>query len=305
LALFGVPTIVTDNASPIPQLFVQDRFDDRLTDKPGAEVVAFLPTFALEGGIIAKHLLAVQPLAKVALLYDSEKSDEQMLGGLRAVLGPRAADALAVRAPDAASLTAALQRLRDSGAAALVILAAPPLTVQALEYGQKMGWTPERIINSASARALTAEPSAQRTPAVGVESIRYFKDPFDPDWSGLTLFRFAEFPRWARDPGVWAFNTFGKRYLPGVDVKNELIEYGYSSAQLMGEVLAQCGDKITSENIGKQSLRLAGVAVSLLTPGLRVYTYPGRATPITQGQFIRFDGATWTAVGEVLDADDN
>ena len=57
------------------------------------------------------------------------------------------------------------------------------------------------------------------------------------------------------------------------------------------------------EVVSREATRQAWTEVPLLSPGIRLYNYPGHPSPISQGQFIRFDGSEWVEVGDVLDAD--
>lgn len=306
LALFGMPSVATDAAAGLPQMFVHDRAPKASASEPGAVIVGFYPDHKTEATLIGRRIIERTPKPRIAVLLGADPASEQRLAGLRKGLGDDADVRIAMvqsASDQSPMLEASIRSMQASGANMLVVTASPDETLRALKVAQDIGWKPQRIIGSDSAQLLRTRPQAERMTAAGTESIRYFKDAYDPAWSTLKPFQFAEFPRWSNDRGVQAYTRFGRDYLPDVNVKDETVEYAYSTAQLMTQLLAQCRDRLTRENLVRQAQRLVGNDVPLLSPGIRIYTYPGRTTPITQGQFIRFDGTAWTELGEVLDAD--
>ena len=75
---------------------------------------------------------------------------------------------------------------------------------------------------------------------------------------------------------------------------------GYTVAQVMVEVLKNCKDDVSRDNIIKQSTNLKGLALPLLLPGIKVQNNPSDVTPIRQIQMARFDGKTWALFGDIL-----
>lgn len=306
LAIFGMPAILASDSRVMPQLFVRDRVSVVSSDKGATGIVGFYPGYALEGALVARQILERAQRPRIAVLLGSAVSDEQFLAGLRKGLGADGSAPIAKTqssAGDGEALDAAVRALQASDANVLVIAASPSITLRALAVAQDIGWTPRRIISSDSAQTLSAA-STKPSGTAGVESIRYVMDGRDPSWTTRKPFQFAEWSRWDNDRGVQAYAYFMKHHMRGVDIKSEPVEYAYSTAQLMVQVLDQCRDRLTRETVSRQALRLAGFNLPLLSPGIRVYTHPGRAAPITQGQFMRFDGAQWSEFGEVIEADD-
>jgi branched-chain amino acid transport system substrate-binding protein len=100
-----------------------------------------------------------------------------------------------------------------------------------------------------------------------------------------------------RDEG---FVAFLKQYVPGADPNDLLVTLGYSVAQTMAQVLRQCGDELTHENVLKQALNLKNVELSLLLPGIKANTSPTEGFPIRQLQMARFDGKSWQLFGGLI-----
>ena len=70
----------------------------------------------------------------------------------------------------------------------------------------------------------------------------------------------------------------------------------------MTQVLKQCGNDLSRENIMKQAANVKNVELPLLLPGIKVNTSPTDFAPIEQEQLAKFDGERWVLFGELLDA---
>jgi len=68
------------------------------------------------------------------------------------------------------------------------------------------------------------------------------------------------------------------------------------------QVLKQCGDDLSRENIMRQAANL-DVELPMLLPGIRLHTGPKQFLPIREMQLKRFDGAVWESFGEVIKAE--
>ena len=66
------------------------------------------------------------------------------------------------------------------------------------------------------------------------------------------------------------------------------------------QVLKQCGDNLTRDNVMREAANLKDLEVSMLLPGVRINTSPTDFYPIEQVQLIRFDGKTWVRFGELM-----
>jgi ABC-type branched-subunit amino acid transport system substrate-binding protein len=304
LALFGMPKSSLSEAVPLPQLFVRDRLASVGSSKPMGGVVGFYPNYGLEGILLANLIEAHTLSPRIAVLLGQDTADSQLLAGVRNGLSPESAiTKVQVSGPDATALYVALQTLKVSDANVLLIAVSQKSTLQALAALSDCHWKVRTVVGSESAPVLRSAPFALRAMYSETESVRYILDATDPTWSNRKPLHFAEFSRWNNNRGVQAYTRFAKHHAAGVDIKSEPAEFAYTTAQLMVQVLIQCRERLTRENLHKQALRLGGVNFPLLSPGIRVYTHPERDTPITQAQPIRFDGEFWTEFSEVLDVD--
>ncbi len=304
--LFNINFVAPNPAPDIAQVFGRDRTLPEASDS-NAVIVGFYPTYFLEGKLIGEYVGETSKSSRVAIALGTGAGFEGFAAGIRAGLGLDADRRILktiVLGGAGSGLAESVRSLKAAGATVLVVGAEPRLTVQIMGAVSAAGWKPERIMDRDSARSMREQSAGARSTADGAVSVRYLKDPNDPLWATFKPYRWAEFPRWTDDRGAQAYNAFIRHHVSDVDPKSEVVEYAYTAAQLVVYLLEQCRDQLTRQEASKRSMRLAWTSVPLLSPGIRIYTYPGHPTPITQGQPIRFDGMEWSEFGDVLDAED-
>ena len=75
---------------------------------------------------------------------------------------------------------------------------------------------------------------------------------------------------------------------------------GYLAAQTLVQVLKQCGDDLTRENVMKQAANLKDLRLDMLLPGISINTSATDFYPIKHMQMYKFDGEHWEAIGPVM-----
>jgi branched-chain amino acid transport system substrate-binding protein len=95
---------------------------------------------------------------------------------------------------------------------------------------------------------------------------------------------------------------FMKKRVPDGAVDDGNYAYALASVSTLMQVLKQCGDDLTRENVMRQVADLHDLEVPMLLPGIRVNTSPTRFAPINQEQLVRFDGKSWVRFGDVRTA---
>jgi len=90
------------------------------------------------------------------------------------------------------------------------------------------------------------------------------------------------------------------KYFPEGDKTSTFSVYGYLTAQTMVQVLRQCGDDLTRENIMRQAANLKNVELGLLLPGIKINTSPTDYFPVEQMQMSRFNGEHGELFGPVI-----
>jgi branched-chain amino acid transport system substrate-binding protein len=82
----------------------------------------------------------------------------------------------------------------------------------------------------------------------------------------------------------------GFEYCPEGDKSDALNVYGPSNAATVIQVLKQCGEALTRENVMRQAANLHDFTVPMLLPGIKINTSPTDFQPVKQVQMGKFDG---------------
>jgi branched-chain amino acid transport system substrate-binding protein len=90
------------------------------------------------------------------------------------------------------------------------------------------------------------------------------------------------------------------KYFPDGDRASSFTVYGYSAAQTLVQVLRQCGDDLSRQNVMKQAANLKDVELPMLLPGVKVNTGPDDYFPLKQMQMQRFNGERWEPLGPLM-----
>ena len=92
---------------------------------------------------------------------------------------------------------------------------------------------------------------------------------------------------------------FGK-YLPREAPEDNFSYYGYSVAATIVQVLRQCGNDLSRENIMRQAASMKDYRIDTLLPGVTLTTSSSDYAPIEAVQLQRFNGKQWELFGEVM-----
>jgi branched-chain amino acid transport system substrate-binding protein len=275
------------NASKVPQLFVASgatKWDDPANNP---WTMGWQPNYQTEGRIFGQYLLENQPKGKIAILFQNDDYGKDYVKGLKDSL----AGAIPVIAEvpyetTDANLNAQMAKLKASGADVFFDVATPKFAAMAIKRAAEIGWKPLHLLNSVSNSVGSVLKPAGLENAQGILAANYMKEPGDP--------------LWANDPTYKEWLDFMNSYFPDGDKNNTLSVYGYSVAQTLVQVLKQCGDDLTRENIMKQAANLKGVRLGMLLPGIVINTSATDFAPIEQMQMMRFVGERWEPFGAVL-----
>jgi branched-chain amino acid transport system substrate-binding protein len=74
-------------------------------------------------------------------------------------------------------------------------------------------------------------------------------------------------------------------------------------AHALVQVLKQCGDNLTRENVMKQAASMKDFRIGTLLPGITVTTSDKDYAPIQAVQLQRFDGTQYELFGQVIKND--
>jgi branched-chain amino acid transport system substrate-binding protein len=188
--------------------------------------------------------------------------------------------------PDnATNIDPQLASLRDSGADVLIAVGPPTMVAHAIAWSYDSGWHPTVFINFASSSGGMLR-MAGPDKAKGAITANSYQDPTDP--------------RWEEDGSIKPFTDFVAKYLPGAQNDVGYLLAGYVTAQAMVQVLKQCGDDLSRDNILAQAASLQDFHPVGLLPGISFYTSRTKYVPIIEAALQRFDGRHWQQFGEIM-----
>jgi len=275
------------NTKKVPQLFVATGATKFGDPKQFPWTMGWQPTYQTEGRIYAKYLLINHPNAKIAVLYQNDDSGKDYVKGLKDGLAGKLQ--IVGEAPYEVSdptVDSQMVTLKSTGADVFFNEASPKFAAQAIRKAAELDWKPVHLLASISNSVGAVLKPAGVENAKGIMSANYVKDPTDPTWKN--------------DPATKEWEAFLDKYLPGADKSSTFTVYGYLLAQTMVQVLKQCGDDLTRENIMKQAANLTDLELGMLLPGIKINTGPDDYFPIEQMQMTRFNGEYTELFGPVL-----
>ncbi len=248
------------------------------------------PAFRAEGRIFANYIQIAYANRKIAVLWQNDQFGRDLFRGLREGLADTAGMIVADSAFDVAdnSIDNQIQILKDSGAEILVFNGAPAVAARAIRKASELDWHPVILLNNASASIASALRPAGLQNAVGVISTAFLKDAGDSMWK--------------EDQAIKDWSAFMDKYYPDGDKDDGYALYGYAAAETLVQVLTQCGDDLSRENIMKQAASLKDYRNAILLPGIAINTGPADFRPIEQMRLVQFDGNVWQPIGDVIES---
>ena len=249
------------------------------------------PNYQTEGHIYAKYILKNRPNAKIAVLYQDDDYGEDYLKGLIDGLGANAKMIVAKSSYEVSepTINSHIVNLKASQADVFVVFATPKFAAQSIKKVHELGWHPTFILNNVSASVGGVLKPAGFDSAQGIISAAYLKDSTDMQWKD--------------DPEMKAWNAFMDKYLPDADRSDASNVYGYAVARTLVQVLKQCGNDLSRENVMRQASHLSNFDPGMLLPGIFINTSAKDFAPIEQLQLMKFKGEAWERFGPVVSSE--
>lgn len=276
------------NTKGVPQIISASGASSLGDPKNFPWTMGLMPSYRNEGQVYAKYILDELPNGKVAVLYQNDDLGKDLLIGLKEGLGNKISMVVAEAAYDTSQPTvdSEVAQLRASGADIFVIFSTPKFAAQAIRRSAEMGWTATRLLDSIATSASTTSTAGLEN-SKGVISVDYRKDVLDP--------------RLQNDPGVKEWSEFMDKHMPAnADRNDNTYVIGYLYAAALVQILKQCGDDLTRENVMRQTANLKNFEIGVLIDGIKLDTSPTDFYPIEQFQFRRFDDGKWLPFGPVV-----
>jgi ABC-type branched-subunit amino acid transport system substrate-binding protein len=249
-----------------------------------------LVSFDTEGKIYAKYLTRTLPNAKYAILYQNDDLGKDYVNAFKDLLGADFDKKVVTAAYEISDPTIDSQvvNLKSSGAEALLVAGTPKFAAQAIRKASEIGWKATIIINYPSSSVGATLKPAGLDKAVGVIAGTMIMDPVDTQW--------------ADNPGMKGFRAFIDKYMPGVDIADSNYIFGYNQGMILEQILKQCGNDLSRENILKQARDIKDFVLPTALPGIKVNTTASSNMDYTQMRLQRWTGTNWDLFTEVIDA---
>jgi branched-chain amino acid transport system substrate-binding protein len=278
------------NSKKVPQLFVATGATKWGDPKNFPWTMGWQPNYQSEGRIYAQYLIKNHPDAKVGILYQNDDYGKDYVKGFKD--GANGKLKIVSEQPYETSdptVDSQIINLKASGADVLFNVTTPKFAAQAIKKAHEIGWQPIHLLNNVSNSVGSVLKPAGLDAAKGVLSTAYLKDPTDSTWDN--------------DPGKKEWIAFMDKYFPDGDKTSSFTAYGYSVAQTVAQVLKQCGDDLTRENVMKQAASLKNVQLPMALPGVVLNTSATDFFPFKQMQMQKFNGERWELFGPVMSGD--
>jgi len=274
------------NSKKVPQLFALSGAAAWDQPQEFPWTTGFLPTYTAEAQIFAQYLLENHPRSRIAVLYQEDGMGKEYLKGLKDGLGGKIA--IVAEAPykvTDTTIDAQMAKLKASGADVLIEFTTPKFAIMAIRRSAELGWRPLQFAASISnSYSAVIQPAGPQN-AEGLLSAAYRLEGEDAAAAGEAVFR--------------EWSAFMQRYLPSVSKTNGQAVLGYLVGKLTVEVLKNCGDDLSRENIMRQARLLKGIQLPMMVQGIQINTSPSDHAPIEQMRMMRFTNGQWQHFGPV------
>ncbi len=277
------------NQKKVPQLFVSTgatKWDD---PKHHPWTMGWQPNYQSEGRVYAAYIVEHKPDGKIGVLYQNDDFGKDYLKGLKDGLGDKAKSMVVIEAAYETTdptVDSQIIGMKAAGCDVFVNTGIPKFAAQAIRKAAEIEWKPLHILSSVGTSvAATLKPAGLEN-AKDLVTDFYIKDPTDPQWQD--------------DQGYKDWLAFMDKYYPEGDKTDAGNVYGPSVSQTVVQVLKQCGDELTRDNVMRQAANLHDFTVPMLLPGIKINTSPSDFAPVKQIQMARFDGERWRLFGPLI-----
>jgi branched-chain amino acid transport system substrate-binding protein len=281
------------NAKKVPQIFVSTgaaKWNDP-TNFPWT--MGWQPSYQVEARIYAAYILKNHPGKTIGVLYQNDDFGKDYVIGLHEGLGDQASKLIVVEASyetSAPTVDSQVVQIKSANPDIFINVATPKFAAQAIKKVGELAWHPLHFLTNVSASVGGVMKPAGYANDQGILSASYLKDPKDPQWKD--------------DPAMNEWRAFMTKWYPEGDQEDASTTFGYGVAKGLEQVLRQCKDDLTRENVMRQAANL-NFEIGVYLPGTKIKTSPTDFAPLEQLQMMRFKGETWELFGPVMSGEKN
>jgi branched-chain amino acid transport system substrate-binding protein len=280
------------NTMRVPQLFVLSGASRWGDHEHFPWTIGLQPNYRSEARVYAAYILEHHPNARIGILYQNDDFGRDYILGLRDVLRGNYDSMVIARAPYETStptVDSQVVAIRTANPDIFLNIATPKFAAQAIKKLAELNWHPVHIVTNISVSVGAVLKPAGLDNSKGILSAGFQMDVTDPQWDG--------------EQGMRRFRAFMAKYYPEADRSESGPMIAFNASTALVEVLRQCGDNLTRDNVMKVAANL-DLEVDTLIPGVRIKTTPTDFYPIEQVKMMRFTGERWQLFGPILDGHD-
>jgi branched-chain amino acid transport system substrate-binding protein len=275
------------NSQKVPQILLLAS-TPRLDDPENLPwTTTFMMPQPVESRLYAEYILRVRPDAKVAVIYENGDLGKGQLAGFKAALGPRASSMIVAEAAydlTVPTIDSHIVTLKASGADTLFHASNARFAAQAIRKAHELDWKVQHVLLAGASGIATVLRPAGLAASTGAVTALWLKSPENPIWDD--------------DEGMKAYRAFMKEWAPNEALENTVFEY--ATAQMIVEVLKNCGDDLTRENLIRQATNIKGLQLSMFLPGVTINVSPSARIGWKKARMARFDGSRWLLLDETF-----
>ncbi len=278
------------NQKKVPQLFVATGASRWGDPEHFPWTIGWQANYRSEARIYATYIKKNYPGKTIGILYQNDDFGKDYLAGLKDVLGDDYSKLVVTEVPFEVSVptvNSQVVSIKSANPDIFFNIGTPKFAAQAIKKVAELDWHPVQFMTNVSASVGGTLKPAGLENAKGIFSAGYIKDITDPQWDN--------------DPTMKEYRAFMEKYMPEADKTDGAPFAGYGGAIGLIQVLKQCGDNLTRENVMKQAANLDFVD-GVYLPGVRIKTSPTDFYPIEQLQMMKFNGVKWDFFGELMDS---
>src|SRR3954470_510069 len=278
------------NQKKIPHLFIGSGASKWSDVRKYPWTMGWQPNYRTEAQIYTKHILQTVKDPKLGILYQNDDFGKDYPIGVRDILGDNwdkiVARNVSYETTDA-TIDSQIAELQSAGANVILVAALPKFAAQAIGGVYDLQWKPAFYMSNVAISVGTVMRPAGPEKAIGMLSTQALKDPTDPAWND--------------DAAMKTWRAFMAKYNPGADTTDAATAFAYGISLTMLQVLKQCGDDFSRENVMRQAENLHSYANPVLLPGITINTSATDHRPIKAMQMQRWDGRTWVRFGHLIE----
>jgi branched-chain amino acid transport system substrate-binding protein len=281
------------NSKKVPQIFVSSGAAKWNDPKNFPWTIGWQPSYQVEARIYAAYILKNFPGKTIGVLYQNDDFGKDYLIGLHEGLGDQAGKLITVEASyetSSPTVDSQVVQIKAANPDIFINVATPKFAAQAIKKIGELKWSPVHFLTNVSVSVGGVMKPAGLEYGQGILSAAYLKDPQDPAWKN--------------DPAMNEWRAFMTKYYPEGDQEDVSTTFGYGVAKGLEQVLRQCKDDLTRENVMKQAANL-NFEIGVYLPGTKIKTSPIDFAPLEQLQMIRFKGESWELFGPLMSGEKN